>query len=146
MEQLDMSNAEVMELHTTTMEDALKDLYITKRMLLDDGVPDEILDSFIRDRAEYYNGLFREMSIEELKEYIFMKQEEQSREPTFEEKFNEYFRNPEVPSRQEIDTDLIGIIEYKTEILYLAKRSLRDYAEEKDMDMAIRDMASTLTS
>lgn len=146
MEQLNKRTMEFLEFQKSYIEGALKDLYITKRMLLDDMVPEDMLDAFIRNKAERYNGMIWNKSKEELREYLLMRRAEEEKNPSMEEKFNEIFENPVVPTREEMIANFLEIMEQRIERIYLAKRALKGRAEEIDLDMAIRDMAEQLDS
>ena len=146
MGQLNNKDMKFLGFQKKYIEDALKDLYITKRMLLDDMVPEDTLDAFIRNKAEQYNGMLWNKSKEELREHLLMRKEEEAGKPTFEERFNEIFENPVIPSGEEMIADFLVIMEQRIERIYLAKRALKGFAEETDLDMAIRDMAVQLDS
>ena len=146
MEQLNKRTMEFLEFQKSYIEGALKDLYITKRMLLDDMVPEDTLDAFIRNKAERYNGMIWNKSKEELREYLLMRREEEDKRPTTEEILNIVFENQVLPTRDEMIADFLEIMEQRIERIYLAKRALKSRAEEIDLDMAIRDLAEQLDS
>lgn len=139
---------EGVQLAKDVIEGNLTDTYITKRLLKDNGLPEDDLDAFIRGKVREYDRKYSAMDDEEFQGNISLKKEKlHERAETKSEQLidfiEEEMENPEIDANPlEMIWDLLNMINLRIDKVMFVKRGMI-YAgvDPDDIAMAISDTA-----
>ncbi len=149
MQQLNNELRESITLGGGLIENFLEDLYITKRLLIDDGMEEKDLDSYIADKVREFGEFYSEMTEEEFFEALDAETEEahakaQAEDGGIEIDPEELFNDEGVldPNPMYLLQGLIGIIDDKVKKIMLVKQSLVNTGvDAEEITMAMTDYA-----